>query len=128
MPRAKTAEAEFRLAFDRLKSNQAKNTFYDGGRISYDLVAREAGKSKLRKDRYPILCGAIDVWNSTHSPDAPNNSKQNTNRGKSDRKKLEEAQKALSLALNKIAALENTVIYLEEINKNRSNVSHLHTS
>ena len=59
----KNAEACFRAAFERLKSNQPVR-LNRGAKLTQNNVAREAGRdpSALKKDRYPMLIIEIQSW------------------------------------------------------------------
>lgn len=70
--RPKTAEANFREAFERLKISAPK-TLPAGAQVSQNNVAKEAGcdPSALRKSRFPSLVAEIQNYVAAHGGERP---------------------------------------------------------
>lgn len=70
--RPKTAEANFRAAFERLKINAPK-ILTVGAQVSQNNVAKEAGcdPSALRKSRFPSLVAEIQNYVAAHGGECP---------------------------------------------------------
>ncbi len=77
MPTPKTAEANFRQAFERLKAGAPK-ALPAGTLVSQNNVAKEAGcdPSALRKARFPALVEEIQAHLATHSQERPTSERQ----------------------------------------------------
>ncbi|MDT4847871.1 hypothetical protein FQZ97_819460 [compost metagenome] len=75
----KSAESEFRDAFERLKCNQPSKIL-PGSLVTQNNVAREAGKdpSAFKKARYPSLIREIQLWIEQHGQVAPPSPRQKT--------------------------------------------------
>lgn len=73
----KTAEANFREAFERLKAGVPK-VLPAGTQVSQNNVAKEAGcdPSALRKARFPNLVEEIQAYLATHSQERPSSERQ----------------------------------------------------
>jgi hypothetical protein len=76
-PRPKTAETNFREAFERLKSGVPK-VLPAGTPVSQNNVAKEAGcdPSALRKARFPGLVEEIQDYLATHGHERPTSERQ----------------------------------------------------
>ncbi|MDC8774045.1 hypothetical protein [Roseateles albus] len=76
-PKPKTAEANFRQAFERLKAGVPK-ALPAGTLVSQNNVAKEAGcdPSALRKARFPGLVEEIQAHLATHSQERPTSERQ----------------------------------------------------
>lgn len=75
--RPKTAEANFRVAFERLKVGAPK-LLPAGARVSQNNVAKEAGcdPSALRKSRFPSLVAEIQSYVAAHGGEPPESERQ----------------------------------------------------
>lgn len=73
----RTAEANFREAFERLKAGVTK-VLPAGTLVSQNNVAKEAGcdPSALRKGRFPGLVEEIQTYLATNSQDRPSSERQ----------------------------------------------------
>ena len=73
----KTAEANFREAFERLKIGKPKVLSADA-RVSQNNVAKEAGcdPSALRKSRFPSLVAEIQNYVAAHGGERPASERQ----------------------------------------------------
>lgn len=73
----KTAEANFREAFERLKAGVPK-ALPAGTLVSQNNVAKEAGcdPSALRKARFPSLVEEIQTYLATNSQERPSSERQ----------------------------------------------------
>lgn len=73
----KTAEANFREAFERLKAGVPK-VLPTGTLVSQNNVAKEAGcdPSALRKTRFPYLVEEIQAYLATNSQERPSSERQ----------------------------------------------------
>lgn len=73
----KTAEANFREAFERLKAGAPKS-LPAGTLVSQNNVAKEAGcdPSALRKARFPDLVGEIQAYLATNTQERPSSERQ----------------------------------------------------
>jgi chromosome segregation ATPase len=73
----KTAEANFREAFERLKAGVPK-VLPSGTLVSQNNVAKEAGcdPSALRKARFPGLVEEIQAFLATHDQERPSSERQ----------------------------------------------------
>lgn len=73
----KTAEANFREAFERLKADVPK-VLPAGTQVSQNNVAKEAGcdPSALRKARFPDLVEEIQAYVATNSQERPSSERQ----------------------------------------------------
>lgn len=73
----KTAETNFREAFERLKAGTPK-VMPAGTMVSQNNVAKEAGcdPSALRKSRFPGLVDEIQAYLATHNPERPQSERQ----------------------------------------------------
>lgn len=73
----KTAEANFREAFERLKTGVPK-VLPTGTLVSQNNVAKEAGcdPSALRKTRFPYLVEEIQAYLGTNSQERPSSERQ----------------------------------------------------
>lgn len=73
----KTAEVNFREAFERLKIGASK-VLTAGTRVSQNNVAKEAGcdPSALRKSRFPALVAEIQNYLATHDGERPESERQ----------------------------------------------------
>ena len=74
---AKSAEANFRAAFERLKIGSPK-VLPPGTPVSQNNVAKEAGcdPSALRKARFPSLVAEIQNYLATHAGERPESERQ----------------------------------------------------
>ena len=75
--RPKTAEANFREAFERLKIGASKVLPGDA-QVSQNNVAKEAGcdPSALRKSRFPSLVAEIQNYIAAHGGERPESERQ----------------------------------------------------
>lgn len=75
--RPKTAEANFREAFERLKIGAPK-ILPPGAQVSQNNVAKEAGcdPSALRKSRFPSLVAEIQNYVAAHGGERPESERQ----------------------------------------------------
>lgn len=75
--RPKTAEANFRAAFERLKIGAPKVLPADA-QVSQNNVAKEAGcdPSALRKSRFPTLVAEIQNYVAAHGGECPESERQ----------------------------------------------------
>lgn len=75
--RPKTAEANFREAFERLKIGASK-VLPAGAQVSQNNVAKEAGRDStaLRKSRFPSLVADIQNYVAVHGGDHPESERQ----------------------------------------------------
>ena len=75
--RPKTAEANFREAFERLKIGAPK-ILSASAQVSQNNVAKEAGcdPSALRKSRFPSLVAEIQNYVATHDGECPESERQ----------------------------------------------------
>lgn len=73
----KSAEANFREAFERLKASMPKN-LPSGTPVSQNNVAKEAGRdpTALKKERYPDLVAEIQAYVDTHGKERPSSERQ----------------------------------------------------
>lgn len=91
MSKPKTAEANFREAFERLKVGLHK-VLPPGALVSQNNVAKEAGcdPSALKKARFPGLVKEIQAYVATHTQERPPSERQrllkarHVSRGKSE--------------------------------------------
>ncbi|MDH0896711.1 MULTISPECIES: hypothetical protein [unclassified Pseudomonas] len=76
-PSISRAEAAFREAFDRLKTNQPE-LLPKSSPVSQNNVAREAGldPSALKKARYPGLIAEIQLWIEQYGNEKPMSARQ----------------------------------------------------
>lgn len=77
LARPKTAEANFREAFERLISGAPK-ILSAGAQVSQNNVAKEAGcdPSALRKSRFPSLVAEIQSYVAAHGGERPESERQ----------------------------------------------------
>ena len=77
LARPKTAEANFRAAFERLKISAPK-ILPRGAQVSQNNVAKEAGcdPSAPRKSRFPSLVAEIQNYVPAHGGDSPESERQ----------------------------------------------------
>lgn len=87
----KTAEDNFRAAFDRLKDGNPQ-ILPKGSSVSQNNVAREAGcdPSALKKARHPDLINQIQEWLDTNSPKTPDSKNQITVKQRARNRSLRE--------------------------------------
>lgn len=73
----KTAETNFREAFERIKAGVTK-VLPAGTTVSQNNVAKEAGcdPSALKKSRFPNLVDEIQAYISTHGNERPTSARQ----------------------------------------------------
>ncbi len=121
----KTAEANFREAFERLKAARP-NVLLPGTPVSQNNVSREAGcdPSALRKSRFPAIVEEIQAYVSTHGNERPTSARQRmlkarqVSRNKSEmianlKAQRDEAASRLVEAQEKILELHTQVRKLE---------------
>ncbi|MCD6706762.1 MAG: hypothetical protein LT080_09975 [Thiobacillus sp.] len=77
LSRPKTAEANFREAFERLKISAPK-ILPAGAQVSQNNIAKEAGcdPSALRKSRFPSLVAEIQNYVAAHGGERPESERQ----------------------------------------------------
>ena len=87
--KTKTAEQEFREAFERLKTNKPER-LEKGSQVTQNNVAREAGRdpSSLRKGRYPTLIYEIQAYTTVIRESATKKKQRSDNRTRSSRNQL----------------------------------------
>jgi len=109
------AEARFRAAFERLKSNTPIN-IPNGSAVTQNNIAREAGldSSALKKSRFPDLIQDIQNWNKSKQA---GQSKSNPNykiakRCSSSKQKLSLMKKQRDIALQLLAEADSLIIIL----------------
>jgi len=96
--RPKTAEANFRQAFERLKIGSSK-VLPAGAQVSQNNVAKEAGcdPSALRKSRFPSLVAEIQNYVTAHGGERPESERQRLlkqrQRNRSARKTIADLEK-----------------------------------
>lgn len=75
--RPKSAESNFRTAFERLKIGAPK-ILPSGAQVSQNNVAKEAGRDStaLRKSRFPSLVADIQNYVAAHGGDRPESERQ----------------------------------------------------
>lgn len=123
--RPKTAEANFREAFERLKIGTPK-ILSAGAQVSQNNVAKEAGcdSSALRKSRFPSLVAEIQNYVAAHSEERPESERQKLLKQRqrsrtaretiADLKKQRDAAAGLLVEANaQIAILTRRLIYAE---------------
>lgn len=123
--RPKTAEANFREAFERLKSGASK-ILSAGAQVSQNNVAKEAGcdPSALRKGRFPLLVAEIQDYVAAHGGERPESERQKLLKQRqrsrtaretiTDLKKQRDAAAELLIEANaQIAILTRRLIYAE---------------
>lgn len=136
LARPKTAEANFREAFERLISGAPK-ILSAGAQVSQNNVAKEAGcdPSALRKSRFPSLVAEIQSYVAAHGGERPESERQKLlkqrQRGRAaretiaDLKRQRDAVAGLLVEANaQIAILTRRLAYEEaRINALKSNAS-----
>lgn len=119
----KSAESDFRAAFERLKKNKP-NVLPKNSLVTQNNVAREAGKdpSALRKTRYPLLILEIQSFINARDEHLIATQKSKDNRSLTNREKLTNYRKQLN-RLSSIVHAQDAVIevLLEEIRKTTPN-------
>jgi hypothetical protein len=77
MPSSKSAETNFREAFERLKAGVPK-VLPPGTMVSQNNVAKEAGcdPTALKKARFPGLVSEIQAYLAAHTQDRPRSERQ----------------------------------------------------
>lgn len=123
--RPKTAEANFREAFERLKVGAQKVLLVDA-QVSQNNVAKEAGcdPSALRKSRFPSLVAEIQNYVAAHGGEHPESERQKLLKQRqrsraaretiTDLKKQRDAVAGLLVEANaQIAILTRRLIYAE---------------
>ena len=123
--RPKTAEANFREAFERLKIGAPK-VLPTGAHVSQNNIAKEAGcdPSALRKARFPSLVAEIQSYVAAHGGERPESERQKllkqrqrsrtTRETIADTKKQRDAVAGLLVEANaQIAILTRRLIYAE---------------
>lgn len=121
----KTAEDNFKEAFERLKVGASK-ILPAGSQVSQNNVAREAGcdPSALRKSRYPSLVAEIQNYVTAHGGERPESERQTLLKQRqrsrtaretiADLKKQRDAVAGLLVEANaQIAILTRRLIYAE---------------
>ncbi len=113
--KAKTAEQEFREAFERLKSNQPER-LDRGSAVTQNNVAREAGcdPSALKKDRYPLLVTEIQAYKTMERDSSARSRKGNDNRTKSCQDRLNACKKQRDELMSVIEAQRDHIAHLTE--------------
>lgn len=113
-----TAEERFRLAFERLKKNEAMVLEKDTP-VSQNNVAKEAGcdPSALRKSRFPSLVREIQAYVELHNDDVQSKRqtmlKQRANKQK-QRDHLADVMRQRDAAQSLIASANQRVVELSE--------------
>lgn len=112
------AEQRFRLAFERLKSNNP-NLLDRCTPVSQNNVAREAGcdPSALRKSRFPALVREIQGYLELHKDASESKRQQNLRKTKTKRsieERLADTKRQRDAAQSILASAERRIIELHE--------------
>lgn len=113
----KTAEANFREAFERLKNGTPKVLPADS-LVSQNNVAKEAGcdPSALRKSRYPVLVAEIQNYVAAHGGERPESERQKLlkqrQRSRSARKTIADLKKQRDAAASLLVEAEARIVIL----------------
>ena len=115
----KSAEQEFRDAFDRLKKGKTIRLPL-GAAVTQNNVAREAGRdpSALKKDRYPLLILEVQAYITSKSEQKRSSKRTPDNRARTDKQKIADYRKQID-RLSSIVAAQNSTIeeLLDEIER-----------
>jgi|TARA_R110000744_G_scaffold9160_3_gene29667 hypothetical protein len=115
----KSAEQEFRDAFDRLKKGKTIRLPL-GAAVTQNNVAREAGRdpSALKKDRYPLLILEVQAYITSKSEQKRSSKRTTDNRARTDKQKIADYRKQID-RLSSIVAAQNSTIeeLLDEIER-----------
>ena len=106
----KSAEQEFRDAFDRLKKGKTIRLPL-GAAVTQNNVAREAGRdpSALKKDRYPLLILEVQAYITSKSEQKRSSKRTTDNRARTDKQKIADYRKQID-RLSSIVAAQNSTI------------------
>ncbi len=118
----RSAEQEFRDAFDRLKKGKTMRLPL-GAAVTQNNVAREAGRdpSALKKDRYPLLILEVQAYITSKSEEKSDGKRTTDNRARTDKKKIADYRNQID-RLNSIVAAQNSTIeeLLDEVERLKS--------
>lgn len=125
------AEALFREAFERLKTNTPINTPI-GTKVSQNNVAKEAGKhpTALKKDRFPILVLEIqDYLRQKESDDELDAKKLELRKQRTMKEKLADCKrqrdKLSSICDAQAQIIEDLLSEIDNLNKGKNNIHQL---
>jgi len=111
----KTAEQEFREAFERLKANLPEK-LEKGVKVTQNNVAREAGRdpSSLKKERYPTLIYEIQAYTTVIRESETKKKKRSDNRSRSSKEQLESYKRQRDELMSIIEAQRDYIDRLTE--------------
>lgn len=113
--KTKTAEQEFREAFERLKTNRPER-LEKGVKVTQNNIAREAGRdsSSLRKERYPTLIYEIQAYTTVIRESEAKKKRHSDNRSRSSKEQLESYKRQRDELMSIIEAQRDHIDRLAE--------------